>query len=117
MFVLIKPNCSKQLTRQYYLIGVQVGEVGEISITSSGSSESYFYAVMSKGKVVSSGSGVLSDGQAMFTVTITQDFTPQAYVVVYAVLAGELLADSFSFNIEGTFVNDVSDFVIEVSIF
>ena len=71
--------------------------------------------VTSGGRVVHHGTGQLSSGTSTFSLTVTQSYTPQAYIVVSAVVGGELLADSISFNIDGVFQNSVSIAVIYIS--
>ena len=63
---------------------------------------------MSGAKIITYDSGSLSS--QTFNLPITQEFTPQATLVVYAVVGGELLADSIQFNVEGAFQNEVSGY-------
>ncbi|XP_067935245.1 CD109 antigen-like [Watersipora subatra] len=86
----------------------QVGDTVTVTVSSSKREGPFDYAVTSGGRIVSHGSGSLSSGTATFAVSVTQEFTPQAYLVVSATVENEFLADSISFNIDGAFQNEVS---------
>ena len=77
-----------------------------MTVSASDNSGSFTYIAVSGAKIITYDSGSLSS--PTFNLPITQEFTPQATLVVYAVVGGELLADSIQFNVEGAFQNEVS---------
>ena len=79
-----------------------------MTVSASDNSGSFTYIATSGAKIITYDSGSLSS--PTFNLPITQEFTPQATLVVYAVVGGELLADSIQFNVEGAFQNEVSGY-------
>lgn len=79
-----------------------------VTIGSSQQTGAYTYYVMARGKMVANGEGTLAAGTATLPITIRQMFTPQATIIVSALVGGELLADSITFSVNGVFENSVS---------
>ena len=98
-----------------YIMYLQVNDVVAVNVASTQQTGPYTYMVTSGGRIVHHGTGQLSSGTSTFSLTVTQSYTPQAYIVVSAVVGGELLADSISFNIDGVFQNSVSIALIYIS--
>lgn len=112
-----KPCCIKaspvvSRQRQFVIVVVlynlQVSDSVTVTVTSSLEAGPFTYVVISRGAVVDEGYGALVGGTATLSLTVGQNYTPKAAILVYAVVGGELLADSISFNVNGVFENSVS---------
>lgn len=82
----------------------------------------YTYFISARGALVAQGSGTASPTPV--NVPVTQAFSPQATVVVYALIKGEMYADTLTINVDGLFENQVNislsfccSCIIEVFIF
>lgn len=86
----------------------KTGDTAGIQVKSTDTTQKQAtYQVMSKGKVVSTGSVDLVNGILNFP--ITADMAPKAKLMVYYVRPnGEVVADGLSFNVEGIFENQVT---------
>lgn len=86
-----------------------MGDSVAVTVSSSSRTGTFVYLASSRARIIAYGSGTLDS--PTFNLPITQEFTPEATLLVYAVVGGELLADSIQFNVEGTFLNEVRLFI------
>ena len=83
-------------------IFLQVGEYIILHVRTNFYAESFNYIIMSKGTVLLTGSHLSSPSVTTFSVTLSAEMAPVATVVVYHVAKyGEVVADSFTFPVNG----------------
>lgn len=73
---------------------------------------------MSRGAIVDSGKiNGANKTSVSFSVPVSEKMAPKARIIVYYIRThGEIVADSFSFDVEGDFENQVSMFLFGIDI-
>ncbi|KAL5016374.1 hypothetical protein ScPMuIL_005963 [Solemya velum] len=114
-------NLYKRLTKSYspsdnYIqlflrsSAVTAGQVAQFEMRSTETSFNAVYQIMSRGSIVAAEYIARSYLKTiMFSVPVTSQMAPNARIIVYYVRTdGEVVTDSISFDVDGTFQNQVS---------
>ncbi|KAL5016375.1 hypothetical protein ScPMuIL_005964 [Solemya velum] len=89
---------------------VAAGQNAQFEMRSTETSFNAVYQIMSRGSIVAAGDIARSNSKTiMFSIPVTSQMAPNARIIVYYVRTdGEVVTDSISFDVDGTFQNQVS---------